>query len=142
MLRPLQASPSDEALASVRSFFDSAASMSRQQAVALSRQYRRSPRQNLHTDRDFLIAVTQGTWGPAHDTAARQIRAQARARAAVLVPWTRRASLAAALEAAALAVFSEADAGRPLSPTLCARLTGPYDRVRATTQRDKQGSAA
>jgi hypothetical protein len=116
--------------------------MSRQQAVALSRQYRRSPRQNLHTDQDFLAAVTQGTWGPAHDTAARQIRAQARARAAVLAPWTRRASLAAALEAAALAVLSQADAGRPLSPTLCARLTAPYERVQATTVRDRQASLA
>jgi hypothetical protein len=81
-------------MASVRAFFDSTTSMSRAEATALSRQYRRSRRQNLHTDRDFLAAVTQGSWGPAHDGAARQIRAQARARAAVLVAWPRRAALA------------------------------------------------
>ena len=142
MLRPLQASPSDEAMASVRAFFDTVSQMSRVQALALSRQYRRSPRQNLHTDRDFLAAVSLGTWGPAHDSAARQIRAEARSRATALVPWTRRASLAAALEAAALAVLSEADTGRPLSPTLCARLTAPYERVRATTMSDDAHSVA
>jgi hypothetical protein len=124
------ASPSEAAMASVRAFFDSTNQLTREQATALSRQYRRTRPQNLHTDQDFLAAVTQGSWGPAHDGAARQIRAQARARAAVLVPWPRRAALAAALEAAALAVLSQADADHPLPEALCARLTAPYEQVR------------
>jgi hypothetical protein len=129
-------------MASVRAFFDSTASMSRAEATALSRQYRRSRRQNLHTDRDFLAAVTQGSWGPAHDGAARQIRAQARARAAVLVSWPRRAALASALEAAALAVLSDADASHPLPDALCARLTAPYQRVRIDLLPQQRASVA
>jgi len=122
--------PSDAAMASVRAFFDNASALTRAEATALSREYRRPRQRNLHTDQDFLSAVTQGAWGPAHDGAARQIRAQARARAAVLVSWPRRAALARALEAAALAVLSQADAGHPLPDALCARLTAPYQRAR------------
>ena len=142
MTRPVHASPSDVALDSVRAFFETAAAMSRAEAVALSRLYRRSPRHNLHIDREFLAAVSQGTWGPAHDSAARLIRAEARVRATALAPWGRRAALAAALEAAALAVLSEADTGRPLPSSLCARLTAPYQRARSTPQRDHQPSVA
>lgn len=130
MTRAAPAYPSDAAMASVRAFFDSTAAMTRAEATAVSRQYRRTRRCQLHTDQDFLAAVTQGSWGPGHDSAARQIRSQARARAAVLVPWPRRAALAGALEAAALAVLSQADGGHPLPEALCARLTAPYQRVR------------
>jgi predicted phage gp36 major capsid-like protein len=122
--------PSDSAMACVRAFFDSASALTREEATALSREYRRRRQGNLHTDQDFLAAVTQGSWGPAHDGAARQIRAQARARAAVLVPWPRRGALAGALEAAALAVLSQADEGHPLPDALCARLTAPCQKVR------------
>jgi hypothetical protein len=117
-------------MASVRAFFDSASSLTREEATALSREFRRLRQRNLHTDQDFLAAVTQGSWGAAHDAAARQIRAQARARAAVLVPWPRRTALAGALEAAALAVLSQADDRHPLPEALCARLTAPYQHVR------------
>jgi len=126
--RPLH--PSEAALASVQDFFQAAASMSRDEVAALYREFRRAGRQpNLHTDREFLTAVTCGAWGPAHDGAARHIRGQARVVASQLVPWPRRATIAAALEAAALAVLSEADDRRPLPETLCDRLRAPYQRV-------------
>lgn len=123
------AAPSEAALASVREFFVGAASLSRAEAVHLSREFRRSgARPHLRTDHDFLTAVSRGSWGPGHDGAARYIRAQARVHAAALVAWPRRAALAGALEAAALAVLSEADARRPLPAGLCARLAAPYER--------------
>lgn len=123
------AGPSEAALASVRDFFASTAELSRAEVVALSREVRRAGRgPNLHTDQDFLIAVSRGSWGPAHDAAARHIRARARALATSLAPWGRRAALAKAIEAAALAVLSQADARRPLPEELCARLTAPYQR--------------
>lgn len=124
------AAPSEAALASVRKFFAGTETMTHAEAVILSREFRRSGRRpNLHTDADFLTAVTRGSWGPGHSGAARQIRSQSRAQAAVLVSWPRRAALAGALEAAALAVLSEADERRPLPENLCARLTAPYQRT-------------
>lgn len=134
------AAPSAAAMASVRRFFAETAAMSREEAVSLSRDFRRSGgRANLHTDHDFLAAVRQGSWGPGHAQAARYIRAHARAQAAALVSWPRRGALAGALEAAALVVLSQADAGRPLPESLCARLTAPYQRsvgARLPAQRD------
>jgi hypothetical protein len=131
---PLSAAPSQAAMACVRYFFESASAMSREEAVALSRESRQLRQRHLQTDLDFLAAVTDGSWGSGHDVAARQIRNQARACAAGLVSWPRRAALARGLEAAALAVLSEADARTPLPARLCARLTAPYDRVRAEVQ--------
>jgi hypothetical protein len=121
-------------MACVRYFFSSASAMSRDEAVALSRMSRQLPQRHLQIDLDFLAAVTDGSWGPGHDLAARQIRGQARACAAALLSWPRRAALARGLEAAALAVLSEADARTPLPARLCARLTAPYDRARAEAQ--------
>lgn len=126
---PRNAGPSEAALTAVRDFFSSTDALSRAEAVALSREVRRAGRgPNLHTDHDFLIAVSRGSWGPAHDAAARHIRTRARAQAAALAPWGRRAGLAKAIGAAALAVLSQADARRPLPDELCARLTAPYQR--------------
>jgi len=126
---PRKVAPSEAALASVHEFFLRTADLSRAEVVALSREVRRVGRRpNLHTDHDFLAAVTRGSWGPAHDAAARHIRARARAQAVSLAPWGRRAALAKAIEAAALAVLSRADASRPLPEELCARLTAPYQR--------------
>ena len=128
-LSPRNAGPSEAALAAVQEFFGSTATLTRADIVALSREVRRAgPRTNLHTDQDFLSAVSRGSWGPAHDAAARHIRARARAHAVSLAPWGRRTALAKALEAAALAVLSQADARRPLPEELCARLTAPYQR--------------
>ena len=135
---PQSAVPSDAAMACVRYFFESALAMSPEEAIALSRQSRRLRRRHLQTDLDFLAAVTDGSWGPGHDGAARQIRSQARDCAAVLVSWPRRAALARGLEAAALAVLSEADARTPLPARLTARLTAPYDRVRTQAQPARQ----
>lgn len=135
--------PSEAALASVRDFFAGTAAMSRAEAVALSREFRRAGgRPNLHTDHDFLVAVTRGSWGAGHNGAARQIRAQARAQAAALVSWPRRAALAGALEAAALAVLSGADTRQPLPPTLCARLTAPYERTIGALVPQQRGAVA
>ena len=136
------AAPSEGALASVHEFFVRTSEMSRAEVVALSREVRRAGRgPNLHTDHDFLAAVTRGSWGPAHDAAARHIRARARAHAMSLAPWGRRAALAKAIEAAALAVLSQADASRPLPEELCARLTAPYQRGCAASVPSQRGFA-
>ncbi len=81
------------------------------------------------TDPDFLHAVSEGAWSRAHHDAARDIRTEARARAAALVPWPRRRAVADALEGAALVVLSEADPRRPLSDRLCTQLAGPWERT-------------
>ena len=129
---PRNAAPSDAALASVREFFASTAGLSRAEAVPLSREFRRTGRgPNLHSDHEFLAAVSRGSWGPAHDAAARHIRLRARALAVSLAPWGRRTALAKAIEAAALAVLSQADAHHSLPEELCARLTAPYQCGRA-----------
>lgn len=126
---PRNAALPEGALASVHEFFLRTADLSRAEAVAMSREVRRAGRgPDLRTDHDFLAAVTRGSWGPAHDAAARHIRARARAQAMSLAPWGRRAALARAIEAAALAVLSQADASHPLPEELCARLTAPYER--------------
>lgn len=129
------AAPSEAAMACVRYFFESARAMSCAEAVALSRASRRLRKSQLQTDRDFLAAVTDGSWGPGHDQAARQIRQEARECARALVSWPRRFALSRGLEAAALAVLSEADARTdartPLPAQLSARLAAPYDRTRA-----------
>lgn len=115
--------------AEVDEFFVAAGRLGPREVTALRRERRRNGGSRLTTHQDFLRAVADGTWGSPHSAAARQIRARARAQAAGLAPWPRRASLARVLEDAALAVLSEADPQRPLSDELCGRLREPWQRV-------------
>lgn len=112
----------------VREFLATAEQLSPEQLASLSREQRRA-RSRLDTDPDFLQVVCAGAWTPLHADAARLIKTQARSTAETLVPWLRRAALATALEEAALVVFNEADPRHPLPPTLCNRLSAPWDRA-------------
>ncbi len=114
----------------VHDFFDQVPRLSSDDVAVLRREHRKAGgRLARTTDPDFLHAVSAGVWSRAHHDAARDIRAEARARAATLVPWPRRGAVADALEDAALVVLSEADPQRPLSDRLCARLAGPWERA-------------
>lgn len=112
----------------VREFFVATEGLSADELAALGREQRRKS-SRLHTDPEFLQAVSAGAWSAAHDAVARQIRSEARARAEALVPWPRRAALATTLEETALVVLNEADPDHPLPPGLCARLRSPWDRA-------------
>ena len=81
--------------------------------------------------------MSHGFWGLAPDVAARRIRLRARALAVSLAPRGHRTALAKAIEAAALAVLSRADARRPLPEEPCARLTALYQRGRASVPQQR-----